>query len=228
MYGMGPVSLISLNSTRFVSEVAPLISIPAQHLAAQKVSSKSQCYHAVFFLHFFDFFLPNSSSQLNISVQEATSFMQDMDRAYAGIGRYQQLLIAKAMQDGYVETITGRRRKLLRKSIGSLTSEEKGELHRQAVNSVIQGSAADIIKLAMLRMDEKIQEWHLTPSPQLVMQIHDELIFSCPDDEESVRALINTLKEVMEESVPRDFMIATKLKISVAAGKQWGSMIQIN
>jgi DNA polymerase I len=149
------------------------------------------------------------SEQLGISRREAQLFIDRYFEQYPGIKRFMEETIAQARVDGYVSTLLGRRRQLPEIKSSNRTRREFAE--RTAINTPIQGTAADIIKLAMLRVHEELTARQC--KALLLLQIHDELVFEVPEKEaDSVKALVVPLMEsVMELAVP--------LKVNMRDGK---------
>ena len=154
------------------------------------------------------------SRELGIPGKEATSFIERYFETYSGIRGFIDRTVAAAEQSGYVETLLGRRRYLANISNRNRTVKMASE--RIAVNTPIQGSGADIIKRAMLDLAAALSQRKL--KSKLLLQVHDELILECPNDEvESVSAL---LKEIMAHAVE----LAVPLSVSVESGASWGAM----
>jgi DNA polymerase-1 len=152
------------------------------------------------------------ANELSISRSEATAFIDAYFRTYAGIRRLMDELIKKTEETGCASTILGRRRFI--RAINSRNKTEKAAAERVAVNTPIQGSAADIVKTAMLKLDKKLSE---TKSPaRLLLQVHDELILECPKAEAAAAAAL--VREVMENAV----QLSVPLRVSVETGKRWG------
>ena len=116
-----------------------------------------------------------------------------------------------AARDGYVETILGRRRMI--NGIKNTTGRNLNTAERTAVNAVIQGSAADLIKRAMLEVDRRIRAEGM--QARLLLQIHDELVLEAPDAE--VEPLAALVRKAMIEAIPFDVPI----QVEVAAGPNW-------
>ena len=152
------------------------------------------------------------SNELGIPRGQAQNFIEKYFATYAGISQFKEATISQAEEKGYVETIMGRRRYI--PSINSRNKLEKSGAERIAVNTPIQGSAADIVKKAMLDVTALLKKEGC--SAQLLLQVHDELIFECPKAEaESAAALIRQgMEAVVELRVP--------LKVSVEIGPRWG------
>ena len=121
-------------------------------------------------------------------------------------------IISKAEQTGFVETIFNRRRYI--RSINSQNKLEKASAERMAVNTPIQGSAADIVKQAMLDVTAALEKENLPA--KLLLQVHDELIFECPTD--STTEATTCIKSAMENVV----QLEVPLKVSVETGFRWG------
>lgn len=119
--------------------------------------------------------------------------------------------VVKAQEMGYVETILNRKRHL--KDINSANFVVKAHAERNAVNAPIQGSAADVIKLAMIKIHEELKNQNL--KTRMLLQVHDELVFEAPEDElETVTALIkNEMENAYQTSVP--------LLVEVGVGDNW-------
>jgi DNA polymerase-1 len=152
------------------------------------------------------------SNELGIPRTQAQAFLDAYNATYSGVQTYFAETIAAAETTGYVETIFGRRRAIA--GIASKNKMEKSGAERIAKNTPIQGSAADIVKKAMLAVNATLQS---TKSPaRLLLQVHDELIFECPAAvAEKTAALVKTTMEgVVKLRVP--------LLASVETGERWG------
>ena len=151
---------------------------------------------------------------LGISRTQAAQFIQNYFAQYSSVDSFIKETIQKAEQSGYVETIFGRRRPIL--AINSRNKVEKAAAERIAVNTPVQGSAADIVKTAMLNVTAALKK---SNSPaRLLLQVHDELIFECPDDEATINATIALIKDKMENAVK----LNVPLRVSIEHGKNWG------
>jgi len=152
------------------------------------------------------------ANELGISRGDAANFISAYFNTYAGIRRFIEDLIKKTEQSGYVTTILGRRRYI--NTINSRNKTEKAAAERVAVNTPIQGSAADIVKTAMLNLDKRLAAEH-SPA-RLLLQVHDELILECPEDAAAQASLL--VKNEMEQAVS----LRIPLRVSVETGKRWG------
>ena len=151
---------------------------------------------------------------LGISRTQAAQFIQNYFAQYSSVDSFIKETIQKAEQKGYVETILGRRRPIL--AINSRNKVEKAAAERIAVNTPVQGSAADIVKKAMLKVTDALKK---SGSPaRLLLQVHDELIFECPDDQSTIDATIALIKDNMENAVN----LNVPLRVSIEYGKNWG------
>jgi len=151
------------------------------------------------------------SQDIGVTVAEAKAYMDRYFATYPGVRAYMDHVVEQAKADGYVSTLMGRRRWLPELKSSNFNTRSFGE--RVALNMPIQGTAADIIKLAMLRVRDRLKAEGLRG--QLVLQVHDELIVECPQEEqERVCAL---LKEEMEGVFP----LSVPLVAETHAGQSW-------
>ncbi|MBE6039292.1 MAG: DNA polymerase I, partial [Anaerofustis stercorihominis] len=135
------------------------------------------------------------AKDLNISRKKAGEYIQTYFDRFTGVKKYMDEVVGKAKEDGFVMTIFGRKRYIPDILSKNRNIRQFGE--RTAMNTPIQGSAADIIKIAMIRVFERLQ--HMDTDAKLILQVHDELIIDCPiKDVEMVKAM---LKEEMENAV---------------------------
>ncbi|MDP2657359.1 MAG: DNA polymerase I, partial [Candidatus Deferrimicrobium sp.] len=154
------------------------------------------------------------SRELGIGGKEAKTYIEHYFDRYPGVKEYIDGLKIKARKDGYVLTIMGHRRTL--KDIDSRNKVLREAAERMAINTPIQGSAADLIKMAMIRVDREFREAGM--EARLILQVHDELIVEAPEREaaESERILKEAMEGVAKLSVP--------LTVSVSRGKNWGEI----
>jgi len=140
------------------------------------------------------------SQRLNIPRADAKKLIEDYFRSYPGVRLYIDSMIEKAKTDGYVSTLYGRKRYL--PDINSKNQVVRGLAERNAVNAPIQGSAADIIKVAMIRIAERLKEEKI--KSKMVLQVHDELVFDViPEEIEILPGIVRSVMEsVIELSVP--------------------------
>lgn len=154
------------------------------------------------------------SKDLGISRKEAQNFIDLYFKTYSSVSQFMSDTISKAESNGYVETIFKRRRPIT--SINSKNKIEKAAAERVAKNTPIQGSAADIVKKAMIDVSRALKESGLPC--KILLQVHDELIFECDKDDQIVQKTISLIKEKMENAVK----IKVPLRVSIEYGKNWG------
>ena len=154
------------------------------------------------------------SNELGIPRAEAQAFIDAYFRTYAGVQDFIHRTIEETERTGYSTTMLGRRRPI--PAIRSSNKTEKQAAERVAVNTPIQGSAADIVKLAMLRVDAALRSRH--PRARLLLQVHDELIVEAPKAEADEVA--QTIKAEMEAAA----RLSLPLRASVETGRRWGDM----
>ncbi len=151
------------------------------------------------------------AQQLGIPRAEAKAYIDRYFERYAGVREWLDGTIAEAHQRGFVTTLLGRRRYIPELSSNNFTDRAYGE--RVAANTPIQGSAADLCKLAMLQIAERLREGRMRTT--MLLQIHDELLFECPPEElEAAEALV---RERMEHAYPLD----VPLVVDVGHGASW-------
>ncbi|MCS7248022.1 MAG: DNA polymerase I [Anaerolineales bacterium] len=154
----------------------------------------------------------------DLTLAEAENFVEAYFRRFPGVKAYLDRVRLQAAQQGYVETLLGRRR-----YFPTLKTEKNATLRnreeREAINAPIQGTAADIIKLAMIRIPEALREKGL--SGQLILQVHDELLLECPEEEALETARL--VKQVMESAYP----LCIPLKTETRYGKNWDELLPL-
>lgn len=151
------------------------------------------------------------AKDIGVSNKEAAQYIKNYLAHYSGVDQYMKNVVEKAKLDGYVETMFGRRRYLPELSSGKAMLRAFGE--RVARNMPIQGTAADIIKIAMVKVDRRIKAEGL--KARLILQIHDELIVESPQDESERVAML--LQEEMENAVK----LSVPLTADAAVGRTW-------
>ena len=151
------------------------------------------------------------AKDIHVSRAEADAYIKGYMKHYTGVAEYMRRIVAEARENGFAETMFGRRRYLPELASSNFNLRSFGE--RVARNMPIQGTAADIIKIAMIRVSSRLREEGLRS--RLILQVHDELIVEAPE-EEAVRAaeiLQNEMEHAVELSVP--------LTVDVHLGKTW-------
>jgi len=151
------------------------------------------------------------SQRLHIPRTEAKQLIDDYFESFPGVKKYMDACIEKARKEEFVETIMGRKRFL--PDINSRNGVVRGMAERNAINAPIQGSAADIIKVAMINIYQRIQKEGL--SARLNLQVHDELNFECPVNEKD--QLADIVKYEMENAVH----LSVPLTVDLGVGKDW-------
>ena len=151
---------------------------------------------------------------LQIPRRDADRFIEAYFSTYPSIQSFIRATVEQAEQTGYVETVLGRRRYLA--NINNRNQTVKQASERIAVNTPIQGSAADIMKLAMLRLDSALQERQL--ESRLLLQVHDELILECPPGE------VEEVNHLVAEQMSGAFELSVPLRVSVESGESWGEL----
>ena len=151
------------------------------------------------------------AGDLGVSRKEAREYIDGYLGHYRGVKRYMERVVAEARETGYVESLYGRKRSL--PELKSSNFNVRSGAERIALNTPIQGTAADIIKLAMIRVRDAMREENL--EAKLVLQVHDELIVECPESEqEAVMALVT---RAMEQAAS----LKVPLIAEAHAGKTW-------
>jgi len=154
------------------------------------------------------------SEQLNISRSEASAFIDMYFARYPKVLHYQDNLLVECRKSGYVETLLGRRRHFARNEISAKPSyKSRRMIDRQAINMQIQGTAADLMKKAMLNVHRRIKNEHL--QAQMLLTVHDELVFEVPNDE--LKVVARLIREEMAGAMSLD----VPLKVDVSVGANW-------
>ncbi len=151
------------------------------------------------------------STTLRIPRGEAASFILNYRQRFPKIDEFLQACVAKAKADGYVETIFGRRRTIL--DISSSNGQQRALAERLAINSVVQGSAADLIKQAMIRIASRIRS-EGRPS-RMLLQIHDELLFEIPEQ------YVESERDMVVAEMSGAIELAVPLKVDAGIGPNW-------
>ncbi len=151
------------------------------------------------------------SARLGISTEEAKQIIDRYFIRYAGIRRYLEETVEKARQRGYVETLFGRRRFM--SDLHSRNRNAAQAAERAAINMPIQGTAADLIKLAMVQIDARLSAEGF--QGQMLLQVHDELLLEAPDEE------IDSLQRVVQEIMSGVFTLRVPLKVDIGTGLTW-------
>jgi len=151
------------------------------------------------------------SENLNIPVKEAKEFIDSYFDAYPGIKVYMDKVVAKAHEDGFVKTLFGRKRKIPELNNKNYLIRSSGE--RIALNTPIQGTAADILKMAMVKLSSEMKKRNL--KSKLILQVHDELVFDALESEKE--EIIKIMHEIMEHN----YELNVPLKVDIEYGDNW-------
>ena len=151
------------------------------------------------------------AQQLDIDPAAASALMNKYFERFGGIQDYLKTVVVKAKENGYTQTILGRRRYL--PDLSNENRQRREVAERAALNAPIQGSAADIIKIAMLKVDAEISKNRL--KSRLLLQVHDELILEVAAGEEEI------LREVVSKQMSAAFKLRVPLDVNIGIGKSW-------
>jgi len=150
-----------------------------------------------------------------MSRTDAKKFIDEYFNDFSGIKKYIEETKQKALREGFVETIFGRRRYISEISTGNWRYRREAE--RMAVNAPIQGSAADVVKIAMVKIDKFIKNNKLNEKVRMLLQVHDELVFEVRED--SLHRILPQIKSIMESGV---IQLKVPLLVEEKIGKNWG------
>ena len=151
------------------------------------------------------------SQRLKVPRKEAADLIETYFKLYPKVKDFMEKAIEKARKTGYAETVLGRRRTL--RDINSRNATARQAAERDAINTPIQGSAADLIKIAMVRTDRALREAGLRA--KMVLQIHDELVFDCPKSE------AERVKEIVRREMTTAYDFGVPLDVGIGEGSNW-------
>ena len=159
-----------------------------------------------------------------VSREESASYLAEYFKSFSGLSEWIDKTKFDAAKNGYTETLFGRRRYFpgFKSSLPGIVAQAE----RMAVNAPIQGTQADIIKLAMVHCDQLIEKKGWREKVKLTMQVHDELVFEVAEDMAEETALI--LKKVMEDAAPIERLSDVPILAEASIGKNWGEMEKIS
>ena len=184
-----------------------VFGVPLEEVTAQmRRSAKAVNFGIVYGISPFSL-----SQDIGVTVQEAKAYMDLYFAHYAGVRTYMDAVVEQAKQAGYVSTLWGRRRWIPEIKSSNFNTRSFGE--RVALNAPIQGTAADIIKLAMIRVHDRLKAEGL--EGKLVLQVHDELIVECPESE------ADAICKLVEEEMEGVAALSIPLLAETHAGKTW-------
>jgi len=148
------------------------------------------------------------------NLREAAQFITLYFERYPGVKEYIEKTKEQARKSGYVQTVMGRRRFI--PEINSLNRQIREAAERMAINAPVQGTSADIIKVAMLNVHHEMKKQNL--KSKMLLQIHDELLFEVPQEE------IEEMKSLVAELMPEAVKLCVPMKIDIKLGKNWGEL----
>lgn len=151
------------------------------------------------------------SAQLGIPQDDAARFIDEYFQRYAGVDRFLDQILTECERSGYARTILGRRRRI--EGIRPIRNKSRTMAERTAINSVIQGSAADLIKQAMIRIHQRLRESN--HAAKMLLQIHDELVFECPAGD------VSSLVELVRHEMTTALELTVPLVVDVTVGDNW-------
>jgi DNA polymerase-1 len=190
---------------RFVGSKVFSVS-PAEVTPAMRSKIKAMSYGLAYGLSAFGL-----SRQLKVPAEEAKALMEEYFGRFGGVRDYLQGVVGEARRTGYTQTILGRRRYL--PDLTSDNRQRREMAERMALNAPIQGSAADIIKVAMLRVDRELRKSRLRS--RLLLQVHDELVLEVPAGERE------PVEELVREAMSSAAQLSVALEVAVGVGRSW-------
>jgi DNA polymerase-1 len=149
-----------------------------------------------------------------ISREEAGAFIKRYFEKYAAVKKWREDTVNKTRRDGFAETLAGRRRYI--PDIHSSNFNVRMGAERIAINMPVQGTASDIIKIAMIRIDEELEKRGM--QTKMLLQVHDELIFEGPKSE------LDDLREMVLRIMPASIEMDVPVKVEIKVGKNWADM----
>ena len=149
-----------------------------------------------------------------LSRQEAAQFIKSYFEKYSGVKEYLDRTKKEAAHKGYVQTVLGRRRYI--PEINSSNAQVKMSAERMAINMPVQGTSADIIKVAMIQLQHEMD--HQGFEAKMILQVHDELLFELPQEE------LEKLKDLVLQIMPNAIKLSVPVKVDIKTGKSWGDM----
>ncbi len=154
------------------------------------------------------------AKELSIKRSDASDFIKAYFKRYSNVAAFIDKTISKVRKEGKIVTLMGHVRNIPK--INSKNKLEKAASERVAVNSIIQGSAAEIMKIGMIKVDKALKENNL--KSKLLLQVHDEVILEVPKDEEEI------VKQILKNTLENAYKLSIPLRTSIESGKSWGEM----
>jgi DNA polymerase-1 len=155
-----------------------------------------------------DFSLAND---IGVSVSQAKQYIDEYFEKYAGVRKYMTDIVEQCRKNGYVTTILNRRRYFPEINASNFNIRSFNE--RAAINTPVQGSAADIIKLAMVKIHDRLREMNL--QSRLILQVHDELVI------EVLKSELDTVRSLVEDCMTNAISLSVPLKVDINVGESW-------
>jgi DNA polymerase-1 len=203
----GMVSAFQNNEDIHAATAAKVFGVPLEEVTReQRSNAKTVNFGIIYGVSAFGL-----SQQTNLNRAESKKLIETYYATYPKLRAYIQDQIDFARDHGYVATVLGRRRYL--KDINSQNAIVRGAAERNAVNAPIQGSAADIIKLAMIAIQKRLRQekWN----SKMLLQVHDELVFDVPKSE------VDTLKTMVKTEMENAFQLEVPLVVDIGMGSHW-------
>ncbi|CAA0175866.1 DNA polymerase I [Tenacibaculum maritimum] len=189
------------------STAAKVFNVPIEEVTrTQRSNAKTVNFGIIYGVSAFGL-----SNQTDLSRSEAKELIDTYYKTYPKLKNYMANQVDFARDNGYVETVLGRRRYL--KDINSRNAIVRGAAERNAVNAPIQGSAADIIKLAMINIHQRFEKENF--QSKMLLQVHDELVFDAHKDE------LEMIRPIIKEEMENAYKIAVPLKVEIGTGQNW-------
>ncbi len=158
------------------------------------------------------------ASRTGISQNEARTFIKNYFTQFSGVKTYLEMIVVKAETDGFVETLFGRRRYI--PDINAKNIQLRNAAERMAINMPVQGTAADMMKIAMIAVQEHINKKYTANQVRMIMQVHDELVLEVSNDKNFGEKISEEIKKIMEDVVKLDVPII----VESHAGERWGEL----
>jgi len=152
------------------------------------------------------------AKELAISRKVAQGYLDSYYERYKGVKDFKEKTLSRARQDGYVSTLLKRRRYL--PNINSNNGNIRGEAERAAINMPIQGTAADLIKMAMISIAKRLKKENLRT--KMLLQVHDELVFEVPQQE------LDKATKLVKDGMEGVYCLNIPLKVDINWGENWG------
>lgn len=195
------------NEDIHTATAAKIFKVPiAEVTREQRSSAKTANFGMIYGISAFGL-----SQRLNISRTEAKELIDGYFGTYTGVKAYMDSCIANAREKGYVTTLLGRKRYL--PDINSNNGTVRGLAERNAINAPIQGSAADIIKVAMIRINKRLKQENL--QSKMIIQVHDELVF------DALKSELSTLQQLVKEEMEGAIKLSVPLIAESGVGDNW-------